>query len=44
LRDLVKEWKATGPVYRQQLRAVIRNSYRSHFRQALPPLLTALGY
>jgi hypothetical protein len=36
LCDLVKEWKATGPVYRQQLRSVIRNSYRSHFRQMLP--------
>jgi TnpA family transposase len=44
LRELVKEWKATGPVYRQQLRAVIRNSYRSHFRQMLPPLLAALEF
>ena len=44
LRDLVKEWKATGPVYRQQLRAVIRNSYRSHFRRILPPLLTTLEF
>ena len=44
LRDLVREWKATGPVYRQQLRAVIRNSYRSHFRRILPPLLTTLEF
>jgi TnpA family transposase len=44
LRDLVKEWKATGPVYRQQLRTVIRNSYRSHFRQMLPPLLKTLEF
>lgn len=44
LRDLVKEWKATGPVYRQQLRTVIRNSYRSHFRQMLPPLLATLEF
>ena len=44
LRDLVKEWKATGPVYRQQLRSVIRNSYRSHFRQMLPPLLATLEF
>lgn len=36
LRDLVKEWKTTGPFYRQQLRSVIRNSYRSHYRQMLP--------
>ena len=27
LRDLVKEWKATGPTYRTTLRTVIRNSY-----------------
>ena len=26
LRDLVKEWKATGPTYRTTLRTVIRNS------------------
>jgi len=29
LRDLVKEWKATGPAYRTTLRTVIRNSYRA---------------
>ena len=28
LRDLVKEWKATGPTYRVTLRTVIRNSYQ----------------
>jgi hypothetical protein len=28
LRDLVKEWKATGPTYRVTPRSVIRNSYR----------------
>ena len=28
LRDLVKEWKATGPTYRTTLRTVIRNSYK----------------
>ena len=28
LRDLVKEWKATGPTYRTTLRTVIRNSYQ----------------
>ena len=44
LRDLVKEWKASGPVYRQQLRRVIRNSYRSHFRQMVPPLLATLEF
>ena len=33
LRDLVKEWKATGPTYRTTLRTVIRNSYSGHYRR-----------
>ena len=44
LRDLVREWKATGPVYRQQLRTVMRNSYRGHFRQMVPVLLGTLEF
>jgi hypothetical protein len=31
LRDLVREWKATGPIYRTTLRTVIRNSYSVHY-------------
>jgi len=38
LRDLVKEWKATGPVFQNTLRGSIRDSYRSHYRQMLPAL------
>jgi hypothetical protein len=38
LRDLVKEWKATGPVFYNTLRDSIRSSYRSHYRQMLPAL------
>ena len=37
LRDLVKEWQATGPAYRQHVQTVIRNSYRSHYRRMVPP-------
>ena len=44
LHDLVREWKATGPVYRQQLQAVMRNSYRSHYRRMLPALLDTLQF
>ena len=44
LQDLVKEWKATGPTYRLTLRAVIRNSYRGHYRRMVPQLLTALEF
>lgn len=44
LQDLVKEWKATGPTYRLTLRAVIRNSYRGHYRRMVPRLLAALEF
>ena len=44
LRDLVKEWKATGPTYRITLRTVIRNSYRGHYRRMVPKLLDALQF
>jgi TnpA family transposase len=44
LRDLVKEWKATGPTYRTTLRTVIRNSYQGHYRRMVPKLLVALEF
>ena len=44
LQDLVKEWKATGPTYCLTLRAVIRNSYRGHYRRMVPRLLAALDF
>ena len=44
LRELVKEWKATGPTYRTTLRTVIRNSYRGHYRLIVPKLLVALEF
>ncbi len=44
LRDLVKEWKATGPTYRTTLRTVIRNSYAGHYRRMVPKLLAALEF
>jgi hypothetical protein len=44
LRDLVKEWKSTGPTYRTTLRTVIRNSYRGHYRRMVPKLLYALEF
>jgi hypothetical protein len=39
LRDLVKEWKATGPTNRTTLRTVIRNSYKGHSRRMVPQIL-----
>ena len=44
LRDLVKEWKATGPTYSVTLRCVIRNSYQGHYRRMVPKLLGALEF
>lgn len=36
LRDLVKEWQATGPVSRSPVQTVMRSSYRSPERRMLP--------
>lgn len=44
LRNLVKEWKATGPTYRTTLRTVIRNSYKGHYRRMVPKLLKLLDF
>ena len=44
LRDLVKEWNATGPFYRAHVQTVMRSAYRSHYRRMLPPLLEALEF
>ncbi len=44
LRELVLEWQATGTAYQQKVRTVIRNSYRSHYRRMVPPLLNTLEF
>lgn len=44
LRDLVKEWKSTGPIYRCHVQTVIRSSYQSHYRRMLPKLLQTLEF
>jgi TnpA family transposase len=44
LHDLVKEWKATGPIYRTTLRTVIRNSYKGHYRGMVPQILRTLDF
>ncbi len=44
LRDLVREFKATGPAYRQQLHAVMKSAYRSHYRAMLIRLLDTLEF
>ena len=44
LRDLVKEFKSTGPAYCKQVQTVMRNSWRSHYRRLLPRLLDTLEF
>jgi len=44
LRNLVKEWRATGPTYRTTLRTVIRNSYKGHYRRMVPQVLQVLEF
>jgi len=44
LRDLVKEFKSTGPAYRKQVQTVMRNSWRSHYRRLLPRILEMLEF
>ncbi len=43
-RDLVREYKSTGPAYRLHVQTHLRASYRAHYRRALPALLDALEF
>jgi len=42
LKDIVKEYKADGSAYREQVQTVMRASYRNHYRRMVPLLLTML--
>ena len=44
LRDLVKEYKSTGPAYRLHVHTHLRASYGSHYRRMLPALLDTLEF
>jgi len=44
LQDLVKEYKSSGPVFRQTLHTVMRASYSHHYRRMLPQILNALEF
>jgi TnpA family transposase len=41
---LVKEYRASGPIYRREVHTVIRASYRSHYRRMVPAVLRALTF
>ncbi len=44
LRDLVREYKSTGPAYRLHVQTHLRASYRFHYRRVLPDLLDVLEF
>ena len=44
LHDVVREYKASGPGYRQSVYTKMRASYRSHYRKMLPQIVTVLDF
>ncbi len=44
LQDLVKEFKATGPTYREKVYTVMRASYLHHYRRMVPQILDVLEF
>ncbi len=42
--DLVKEFEASSPFYNEQVELVARNSYKSHYRRMVPPILEVLKF
>ena len=44
LKDLVREFKATGSAYQKEVHSTIRSSYGNHYRRMLPAILDALEF
>ncbi|MEE9149494.1 MAG: Tn3 family transposase [Candidatus Tectomicrobia bacterium] len=44
LRDLVKEYRATGSSYKEKVHTVMRGSYSHHYRRMVPQLLDVLDF
>lgn len=44
LRELVREYKSSGPAYRFQIHTYLRASYASHYQRMVPQLLQALEF
>jgi len=44
LRDLVKEYRATGRSYKEKVHTVMRGSYSHHYRHMAPQLLAVLNF
>lgn len=44
LREVIKEYKAKGPAFRQQVHKIMRASYSHHYRRMVPELLEILDF
>jgi TnpA family transposase len=44
LRDIIKEYKAKSPAFRQQVHTIMRASYSHHYRRMVPELLDILDF
>jgi hypothetical protein len=44
LRDLVREYRATGPAYQKEVQTSMRSSYGNHYRRMVPPLFEVLTF
>lgn len=44
LRDVIKEYKARSPAFRQQVHTIMRASYSHHYRRMVPELLDILEF
>ena len=44
LKELVKEYKGSGPAFRLNVHARLSSSYRGHYRRMLTPLLETLEF
>ena len=44
LQDVVKEYKSSGPTYRQKAYTVMRASYVHHYRRMVPQILATLEF
>jgi hypothetical protein len=44
LRDLVREFRATGPAYQKEVQTSMRSSYGNHYRRMVPPLFEVLTF
>src|SRR5260370_10940877 len=44
LRELVNEYKASGPLYREHVYVAMKVSFRRYYRRMLPKLLEALTF